>query len=292
MDRFTLGPLLARGAAHTFVYRGTRNEDGLAVAMKQFEGALDNPQLRAKAEEERATMERIGSHPHILPLLDFFHHGRDLFLVTPLVAPGSKPLIDAEYCRGDYDTIIPPSLVEAIGYQVASALDHLHSTVLMLHRDIKPGNLLLLQQVEGEARVFLADFGTVGGGYEGSPWPRNPNGGELLYYPPQVDNGDEKEGPPTDCWALGLTLLALVTGHQATDDEEWKEELGSLDCKDGEPSDLFYERMEVKSQEAWDGLVTNKSPLCGVINGLLKSSVDTRLTAKEMMTKLAAPSVA
>jgi serine/threonine-protein kinase len=104
-----------------------------------------------------------------------------------------------------------------IGARVADALDYVHFNA-MLHRDVKPANVMLSR--DGE--VKLMDFGIA----KGEDDPALTRVGMLVgspsYMAPEVLGGEEA-GPAADVWALGVTLYELLTGEKpfrgATADE-------------------------------------------------------------------------
>lgn len=106
----------------------------------------------------------------------------------------------------------PLSLEEALSivFQAACALYHLH-VYGVIHRDIKPQNLLL----SSEGKVKLVDFGIVRFVFE-----KNVNAaahkrliGTPLYMSPEQRRNPENVGVFTDLYALGVVLYELVTGH-------------------------------------------------------------------------------
>ncbi len=95
---------------------------------------------------EARTIARL-QHPYILPLYDYGNQDDILYLVMPYVEGGTlRDLIEQGPVR--------LADVEAILRQVSSALDYAHKNG-MIHRDIKPDNILMSR--EGDA--LLADFG-------------------------------------------------------------------------------------------------------------------------------------
>lgn len=84
-------------------------------------------------------------------------------------------------------------------FDIASALEYLHRRQ-MLHNDIKPANILY----SPERGAVLCDFGL-------STLATNPSsGGGTPYYVPPEYIGDEIRGPPSDVWALGVTMLYVL----------------------------------------------------------------------------------
>jgi formylglycine-generating enzyme required for sulfatase activity/predicted Ser/Thr protein kinase len=107
------------------------------------------------------------------------------------------------------DKVLPEAEVLAIARTVADALAYAWEAFQLLHRDLKPGNLM----VDRRGRVFLMDLGlakslgdedgmTLSGAILGTP----------QYMSPEQAQGRTDLGVPTDVYALGATLYHLVTG--------------------------------------------------------------------------------
>ncbi|MFI1937436.1 serine/threonine-protein kinase [Streptomyces purpureus] len=119
---------------------------------------------------------------------------------------------------------LPPHEVAAIGAKLMDALDAAHR-VGVLHRDVKPGNVLLergersemgVPPAGGWGRVVLTDFGiasmdTAGDDAMDKLTRSGQIVGSLDYLPPERAQGREP-GPASDIWSLGMTLYAAVEG--------------------------------------------------------------------------------
>ncbi|KJY24822.1 serine/threonine protein phosphatase, partial [Streptomyces sp. NRRL S-444] len=106
---------------------------------------------------------------------------------------------------------LDPYEAAAIGAQLMDALDAAHRAGV-LHRDVKPGNVLL----ERGGRVVLTDFGiaTMDASDDAAMAKLTRSGqlvGSLDYLPPERAQGREP-GPASDIWSLGMTLYAAVEG--------------------------------------------------------------------------------
>ncbi|MFE2421018.1 protein kinase [Streptomyces hokutonensis] len=175
------------------------------VAVKEMRiDGLDPEDTRTRRErtlrEARATA-RI-DHPNVVRVYDVVDEGERLWIVMELVAGRSLERIMAE------DGPVGPREAARIGLGLVAALRQVHAGGV-LHRDIKPGNVL----VESRAgRVVLTDFGiaaiqdakalTMVGMLVGSP----------DYMAPERISG-RPQGPPSDIWSLGATLCAALAGR-------------------------------------------------------------------------------
>ncbi len=102
-----------------------------------------------------------------------------------------------------------PREVAEVGLQVARALDHLHTRGIV-HRDVKPANIVVERNADRPPRAVLVDFGLaqatgseadhLDGGISGTP----------LYMPPEQLDPAAAADPRSDLYALGATLLDLL----------------------------------------------------------------------------------
>ncbi|MFG2953144.1 protein kinase [Streptomyces sp. NPDC048291] len=175
------------------------------VAVKEMRiDGLDAEDTRTRRErtlrEARATA-RI-DHPNVVRVYDVVDEGERLWIVMELVHGRSLEWIMAE------EGALSPRAAARIGLGLVAALRQVHAGGV-LHRDIKPGNVL----VENAAgRVVLTDFGiaaiqdakalTMVGMLVGSP----------DYMAPERVSG-RPQGPPSDLWSLGATLCAALGGR-------------------------------------------------------------------------------
>jgi serine/threonine-protein kinase len=144
-DRYRLHGEVARGGMGR-VYRADDLVRGGEVAIKVL-----RPELAAALGHDRFLREiRILGrlhHPNILPLLDSREGGGSLYSVSPYIAGSS---LERRLAR---EGSLPLEEVVRIAHDVAAALDYAHRHDV-IHRDIKPGNVLLAQD-----RAIVCDFG-------------------------------------------------------------------------------------------------------------------------------------
>ena len=145
------------------------------------------------------------THPHILPLHDSGEADGFLFFVTPY--------IEGDTLRDKIDREKQLSVEEALDItkKVASALDYAHEHGVV-HRDIKPGNILLSEK--GEPTV--ADFGialAVAQAGGGRVTETGLSVGTPHYMSPEQATGDRDVDPRTDVYALGSVLYEMLVGE-------------------------------------------------------------------------------
>lgn len=114
----------------------------------------DDGEFRDRFIQE-ADLAAALTHPNILAVHDRGEYDDQLWIATPFI-DGTDA---AHLLRDRYPTGMPVHEALTIITAVASALDHAHDRGL-LHRDVKPANLLLSNpDSDGQRRIYLADFG-------------------------------------------------------------------------------------------------------------------------------------
>jgi Tol biopolymer transport system component len=197
------------------VYRAHDARLGRDVAIKVLpEGLVVTPEVRARFEREARTISQL-SHPNICALFDRGHQDGIDFLVMELI---EGQTLAQRLDRGP----LPVAEVLALGRQIAEALDRAHRAGVV-HRDLKPGNVMLTKGV-----AKLMDFGlarpagpaAAPGATSHSPTrigPLTDEGtivGTFQYMAPEQLAGQEADAR-TDLWALGCVLYEMATGARA-----------------------------------------------------------------------------
>ncbi|MFH8345295.1 protein kinase [Streptomyces sp. NPDC018045] len=171
--------------------------------------------LRTRMQREARAAARI-RHSGVVTVHDVLDEGGRPVIVMELV---DGPSLDDALGRGG---AMDPREIAAIGAKVMDALDAAHQ-VGVLHRDVKPGNVLLERWEQragrpdaGVGRVVLTDFGiaSIEAPDDGATTHLTRSGelvGSLDYLPPERAQG-QPPSPASDIWSLGMTLYAAVEG--------------------------------------------------------------------------------
>ncbi|MGH7512487.1 MAG: protein kinase domain-containing protein [Gemmatimonadales bacterium] len=174
------------------------------VAIKMLRGALDDATARERFRREARVLSRL-SHPGIATVFDFAPQEGDDFLVMEYVPGGT---LEARLGAGR----LPLATVLDLGATIADALENAHRHGV-LHRDLKPGNIMLTD--EGHPKIL--DFGLAvliaGGKATGRMTHSGTIVGSLPYMAPEQLFG-EADDVRTDVYALGAMLFEMVTGQR------------------------------------------------------------------------------
>ncbi|AEV71583.1 protein kinase family protein [Mycolicibacterium rhodesiae NBB3] len=148
-------------------------------------------------------------HPHIVGVHDRGEYNGQFWITMDFVegTDAAKLLQD---CQGGG---LPPEDVVRIVSGVADALDYAHSQGL-LHRDVKPSNILLAQSNSKFSRALLADFGIARMAKDTAGLTAtNMTVGTVAYAAPEQLMGTDLDGR-ADQYALAATAFHLLTGQQ------------------------------------------------------------------------------
>ncbi|KAJ2579512.1 Protein kinase of the Mitotic Exit Network, partial [Coemansia sp. RSA 1797] len=189
-----LGDIIGKGAAGS-VYRGLNLRTGAVVAIKQIrkEGFSSSAEIEAARKE--IDVLRDLHHQNIVKYIGYEQTEHELDIILEYCEGGSLQNILSKFSK------FPENLVGVYVSQILDGLSYLHRNAI-LHRDIKPGNILLLK----DGVVKLADFGVA----------RIQNGlntvvGSPYWIAPEVLllHGSTSAA---DIWSLGCTIVQLVSG--------------------------------------------------------------------------------
>jgi len=145
-------------------------------------------------------------HPHIVPVFEAGESAGVLFIAMRYVSGGDvRTLIETEGA-------LSPSRAATITSQVASALDAAHARGLV-HRDVKPGNILLGQASNGLDHAYLSDFGLSKHSFASATLTSTGQFlGTLDYVSPEQIQGQPADGR-ADQYALACTVVEMLTGN-------------------------------------------------------------------------------
>ncbi|WP_434595242.1 serine/threonine-protein kinase [Streptomyces sp. A5-4] len=199
--RYRLGESIGSGGMGR-VWRAHDEVLHRTVAVKELTAGLyvaeaDRVILHARAQKEARAAARI-NHPGVVTVHDVLEHDDRPWIVMEYVDGPS--LADAAKESGR----MAPADAARVGLHVLGALRAAHAAGV-LHRDVKPGNVLLAK----DGRVLLTDFGIAAIEGDATITRTGELIGSIDYLAPERVRGGDP-GPASDLWALGATLYTAV----------------------------------------------------------------------------------
>jgi tRNA A-37 threonylcarbamoyl transferase component Bud32 len=201
-DRYT-GPQPIGQGGMGEIYRATDTALGRVVAVKLLAQrySLDEA-VRERFTREALAAARLSGNSNIVTIYDVGEHSGRPFIVMEYLSGGSLD----ERLRADGAQ--PPSRALAWLAQAASALDAAHRAGVV-HRDVKPANLLL----DRNDVLHVADFGIASAAGLGSLTQTGTVLGTASYLSPEQAKG-ERTTPASDRYSLGVVAFELLTGRR------------------------------------------------------------------------------
>jgi serine/threonine protein kinase len=196
---YRLEAILGQGATGV-VFRAVREPDGTTVALKILRRELGGDAVFASRFRHEMRAAREVEHPHLVPVLDAGSFEGRQYLAMRYVAGRSLASRLAE--AGP----LPIADVARLAGEIGAALDALHRCGLV-HRDVKPANILL----DERGTAALTDFGLA----KGRAYTALTRPGQVLgtvdYLAPEVIRGDGAS-PASDVYGLGCVVFACLAG--------------------------------------------------------------------------------
>ncbi|WP_448625785.1 serine/threonine-protein kinase [Geodermatophilus sp. URMC 64] len=182
---------------------------GRRVAVKQVLPRPGADPHEAEQQRQRALREgRIAarlSHPHAISVFDVALDGGLPWLVMEYLPSRSLATVLGE------DGLLRVDQVAQIGAQVADALAATHAAGIV-HRDVKPANILIGEGARVEGLVKITDFGISHASGDVSLTQTGQITGTPAFLAPEVAQGQEP-APPSDVFSLAATLYTCLEGQ-------------------------------------------------------------------------------
>ncbi|CAM0883835.1 unnamed protein product [Alopecurus aequalis] len=217
VDEFDLGKIYGVGS-YSKVVRAKKKDTGSVYALKIMDKKFITKENKISyVKMERIVLDQL-DHPGVIRLFFTFQDSYSLYMALESCEGGE--LFDQIIRKGR----LPEDEARFYAAEIVDILEYLHS-VGLIHRDVKPENLLLTS----DGHIKIADFGSVKPTMD-TPIKVLPNStneractfvGTAGYVPPEVLNS----APATfgnDLWALGCTLFQMLSGSSPFKDaSEW-----------------------------------------------------------------------
>jgi len=198
MEKYTKIDKLGEGT-YGIVYKAKNKETGEVVALKRIRLESDDEGVPCTAIREISLLKEL-KHPNIVRLHDVIHTERKLTLVFEHLDQDLKQYLDE--CGGQ----LTKSTIKSFLFQLLRGIAFCHEH-RVLHRDLKPQNLLISRKGE----LKLADFGLARA--FGIPVRSYSHEVVTLWYrAPDVLMGSRKYSTPIDIWSAGCIFAEMATG--------------------------------------------------------------------------------
>jgi tetratricopeptide (TPR) repeat protein len=200
-DRYRDPQRIGRGGMGE-IYHATDELLGRAVAVKVLaERYAEDPGVRERFTREALAAARLSGRPNVVTIFDVGESAGRPFIVMEYLGGGS---LEDRIRAG---RIAPGQALEWLE-QAAAALDAAHAEGVV-HRDVKPANLLL----DGADNVHVADFGIASAAGMDSLTKTGTVIGTAAYLSPEQAQG-ERASPASDRYALAVVAWELLTGRR------------------------------------------------------------------------------
>jgi len=245
------------------VYKAKDKKTGDFLALKKIRLEDSAEGIPSTAIREISLLKQL-RHPNIVKLYDVVHTEKKLTLVFEFLDQDLKKYLDA--CG---DTGLDPHTIKSFLYQLLDGIAycHLHR---VLHRDLKPQNLLI--NMEGELK--LADFGLARA--FGIPVRNYTHEVVTLWYrAPDVLLGSRNYSTQVDIWSVGCIFAEMANGRPLFPGSSEDDQLNKIFKTLGTPSEKSWPGMvdlpeyKKKTFQRYPGLKLNK-----VVRRLSKSGLD------------------
>lgn len=215
--RYRIARFVGRGGMGE-VYAADDMELGERVALKALSSDVVADSKVIDRLKQEIHLARKVTHPNVCRTLEFGYHEA----VDPEGVKTSTPYLTMEYLDGEtlarrLERVGRLSTAQALPLviQVAAALVAAHKSGVV-HRDLKPGNIVLVLSDDGETRAVVTDFGLAGRtsgreSFVASGAVGKEVSGTWAYMAPEQILGEDPS-PAADLYALGVVIFEMVTG--------------------------------------------------------------------------------
>jgi eukaryotic-like serine/threonine-protein kinase len=203
-DRYRLLRRIGSGGMGV-VWEGMDERLERRVALKQFYRQSEGSTREAELANQRALREaRLTArlqHPHAVPVFDAVEQDGQLWLIMQFIPSITLAAVLQE------SGPLQPNEAAKVGAEVASALTAAHA-VGIVHRDVKPGNILIAD----DGTALISDFGIARGLGDATLTSSGMIHGTPAYLAPEVARGGEADFA-SDVFSLGSTLYSALEGR-------------------------------------------------------------------------------
>ncbi|KAL7139557.1 hypothetical protein ABFS83_09G060700 [Erythranthe nasuta] len=226
------------------VHKARHSKTGEIVAIKQQFNGTSISSFR-----ETDVLESLLPHPSIVQLKEVLvGNGFDdeeeedpVYIVMEYFERDLNTYIKSK--KKDESFIINPSEVKCLMKQLLEGVEFLHSNKLM-HRDLKPGNILVNKDEKGMLNLKICDFGMCRS-FGSRSGLYTPSVGTSWYKSPEILLGAKKYSNAVDMWSVGCIMAELFTGQALFRGES---ELDQIKC--------VYRVLGTPNEDIWPGFTS------------------------------------
>ena len=190
------------------VYKAKLISDNSILAIKLLPFQYLTDKVVTQRFRQEAFRSRKFNHPNIIRIFEYCEDMADHFMVMELAEGWGNPENSIARDLGDLYKPMQEMVVLSIAKQACEALNYLHQNGIV-HRDIKPGNLLLF----ANDVIKLTDFG-IAKSHDGITLTlTGVTMGTPEYMSPEQAEGSGDVGPTSDIYSLGIVMYELLTGR-------------------------------------------------------------------------------
>eukprot|EP00035_Acanthoeca_spectabilis_P021303 m.437497 g.437497 ORF g.437497 m.437497 type:complete len:293 (-) comp18117_c0_seq1:263-1141(-) len=205
MDKYMKVEKIGEGTYGT-VYKANIRGTPDFVALKKIKLEAEDEGVPSTAIREISLLKEL-HHPNVVRLLEVVHSENKLYLVFEFVDMDLKKNMDLMKSKENPTGKLPPAKVKSYLHQLLSGVAFCHSH-RVLHRDLKPQNLLISQS----GAMKLADFGLARA--FGIPIRTYTHEVVTLWYrAPEILLGCQKYACAVDTWSIGCIFAEMATGR-------------------------------------------------------------------------------
>ncbi len=207
-DRYKLLEVMAAGAMGE-VFKAERVPVGKLVAIKFLHASfISDHEFQARFDRETRVMSKL-AHPNCVSVVDF-----GVWHDTPYLV---MDFVNGETLRKRLDDrgALPPDKALALARQITAGLAHAHEQGI-IHRDVKPANIMISDEIGHGERVRILDFGLarLRGNVGRDATQTNMVVGTPNYMAPEQTVPGGTIDARTDLYALGVVLFEMVVGER------------------------------------------------------------------------------
>lgn len=229
MDRYQKIEKLGEGT-YGIVYKAQNKETGAVVALKRIRLDDEDEGVPCTAIREIALLKKL-KHQNIVRLFDVLHTEKKLTLIFEYLDSDLKKFMDG------YGGVLDPMTVKSLMQQLLRGVAFCHEH-RVLHRDLKPQNLLINKKGE----LKLADFGLARA--FGIPVRSYSNEVVTLWYrAPDVLLGSRQYSTSIDVWSTGCIFAEMASGRPLFPGSSVEDQL-----------ERIFKVLGTPTEESWPGL--------------------------------------